>query len=219
MKSRVLSMLDRVRSLWLWVRGLGAALRLLRDPNRLDEVFALDRATPKAVGPLLVERVQHYAEGRRALTQRPRLALDLPSLRVLSPGTFGRSVADFYDAHALTPASIPSLEVMDDASYVMAHLYETHDVWHVATGFGASVADELGLQAVYAAQLPGRLAPILIAGGLVQAALWVHGDFEPRLSAVARGYAMGRKAHPLFGVRWEKMWALPVDDVRRQLGL
>ena len=42
-------MFEGVRSFWLWLRGLGAALRLLRDPNRLDEVFALDRATPARV--------------------------------------------------------------------------------------------------------------------------------------------------------------------------
>jgi ubiquinone biosynthesis protein COQ4 len=100
---------------------------------------------------------------------------------------------------------------------VTAHLYQTHDVWHVATGFGTSVADELGLQAVCATQFPGWLASILIAGGLVQAALWVQGDFTPRLAAVTRGFAMGRGSRPLFGVRWDAMWELPVEDVRRRL--
>ena len=158
-------------------------------------------------------------DGERAFEQRHRIAVDLERLRGLAPGTFGRKVADFYDANGLTPAAIPTIEALDDASYVTAHLYETHDVWHVATGFGTDVAEELGLQAVYAAQFPGWLAPILIAGGLVQAALWVHGDFTPRLAAVARGFAMGRGCRPLFGVPWDQMWELPIEEVRDRLGL
>jgi ubiquinone biosynthesis protein Coq4 len=34
--------------------------------------------------------------------------------------------------------------------------YETHDIWHVVTGFHTDVAGELGLQAFYLAQFPGR---------------------------------------------------------------
>jgi ubiquinone biosynthesis protein Coq4 len=128
-------------------------------------------------------------------------------------------VADFYDDNGLTPAAIPTVEALDDVSYVTAHLYETHDVWHVASGFGTSVADELGVQAIYAAQLPGRLAAILIGGGLIQAALWVQGDFTSRLAAVAHGFALGRRARPLFGVRWDELWEQPIEDVRRKLGL
>ena len=219
MKRLLLSMLGGFRWVWLEARAAWAAVRLLRDPNRLDEVFALDRATPERVRDLLVATVSRHDRGRRALEKRARLSLDLANLRTLPEGTFGRAVADFYDRNGLTPAAIPALEATDEPSYVTAHLYETHDIWHVATGFGTDVAAELGLQAVYAAQLPGRLAPILIAGGLVQAALWVQGDFAARLAAVSHGHRMGREAEPLFGVRWDEMWDLPLATVRRRLGL
>jgi ubiquinone biosynthesis protein COQ4 len=204
------------RTVWLRLTALVAGLRLLRDPNRLGDVFVLDRGFSREVASL-VESLASQPGGRRALEERQRLALDLASLRVLPPGTFGRAVAEFYDENGLTPAAIPSLEASDDATFVQAHLYETHDVWHVAMGFGTSVSEELGLQAVYAAQMPGRLAPILIAGGLLQAALWVHDDFGARLSAVSRGYALGRRSRPLFGVHWENMWDAPIEEVRRRL--
>lgn len=219
MKRLLLSMLGGLQWVLLQLRGAWAAARLLYDPNRLDEVFALDRALPRRVGELVVAEVSRHPQGRRALEERRRLSLDLARLRAMPEGTFGRAVADFYDRNGLTPAAIPSLEAIDAPSYVTAHLYETHDVWHVATGFGSDVAGELGLQAVYAAQLPGRLAPILIAGGLVQAALWVQKDFAARLASVAHGHRMGREGEPLFGVRWDEMWELPVETVRSQLGL
>ena len=183
MKRVILSTLGRARGLWLWLNGWVAALRLLRDPNRLDQVFVLDRATPPHVADLIVRAACAHGDGRRAMKERHRVAVDLARLRSMATGTFGRHVADFYDDNGLTPAAIPTIDALDDTSYVTAHLYETHDVWHVATGFGTSVAEELGLQAVYAAQFPGRLASILIAGGLVQAALWVQGDFTARVGS------------------------------------
>jgi ubiquinone biosynthesis protein COQ4 len=210
---------DRFRAAWLWLRGWKAAIALLRDPNKLDEVFALDRMMPKDALARLVAAAKEHPDGRIALRDRPRVDIDLPQLRALPAGTFGRAVADFFDRNGLDPASIPRLEVTDDLSYINAHLYETHDVWHVATGFGTTVAEELGLQAVYATQLPAKLAPLLVAGGLLQAVLWVQDDFGARLAAIARGHAMAKRARPLLGVRWGEMWPLPLDEVRARLSI
>lgn len=211
--------MERIRSLWFWIRGWGAALLLLKDPNDLDEVFMLDRALPREVLAELVRKARSHPTGRAALAHKPRLEIDLVHLRTLRTGTFGRAVADFFDAHGLDPKAIPKLDVTDDATYVHAHLYETHDVWHVALGFGTNVSEELGLQAVYAAQLPGNLAPLLIAGGLVQAALWVRNDFAARLAAVARGHELGKGCAPLFGVQWADWWELPLEEIRRRLNV
>ncbi len=177
----------------------------------------LDRALPQAVLDELVRTARSHPSGRSALADRPRVNIDLPRLREMRRGTFGRAVAEFFDTHGLDPTAIPKLEVTDDGTYVHAHLYETHDLWHVALGFDTTVSEELGVQAVYAAQLPGKLAPILLAGGLLQAALWVQNDFSARLAAVARGHALGKRCEPLFGVRWNDLWELSVEDVRRRL--
>jgi ubiquinone biosynthesis protein Coq4 len=198
---------------------MGAALLLLRNPNDLDEVFMLDRALPRDVVDDLIRTARSHPTGRAAFEQKHRLEIDLPKLRELRQGTFGRAVADFFDSNGLDPKAIPKLDVTDDATYAHAHLYETHDVWHVALGFGTNVAEELGLQAVYAAQVPGNLAPLLIAGGLVQAALWVQKDFSARLAAVARGYELGKRCAPLFGVRWADWWELPLEEVRSRLSV
>ncbi len=210
---------DRARSLWLWLSGWKAALALLRDPNRLDQVFALDRALPKEALARLVAVAESHPEGRAALRERARVAIDLPSLRALPVGTFGRAVAAFFDENGLDPRSIPRLEAADDLSYIQAHLYETHDIWHVATGFDSSIAGEIGLQAIYATQLPSALAPLLVAGGLLQAVLWANDDFGARLAAIARGHTIAKRARPLLGVRWNELWTLPLDEVRMGLGI
>lgn len=203
------------------LRGWHAGLRLLRDPTRLDEVFVIDDALPgnDEVMAAVARAARTHESGRRALDERYRLVLDLDALRALPPDTFGRAVARFFDDNGLDPASIPRVEPRDDASYAQAHLYETHDVWHVATGFGTDVAGEVGLQTFYATQLPARLPMILVAGGFLNSAFWEPDDFGARVDAVARGRALGARAAPLFGVRWDALFARPLDAVRAELGL
>ncbi|MCA1663753.1 MAG: hypothetical protein LC659_05720 [Myxococcales bacterium] len=141
-----------------------AFVRLAADMSRLDEVFNLgdglvDADTVRA----MVERAREHETGAAALRERPHVHLDLKLLRALPTGTLGREYALMMDRNGLDPASIPTLPDEDEGKYVRAHLYETHDLWHVVTGFGTDVAGELGLQAFYQAQLPGKLPSAILA--------------------------------------------------------
>jgi ubiquinone biosynthesis protein Coq4 len=120
-------------------------------------------------------------------------------------------------AAGLDPAAIPTLPSTTEFEFIRAHLYETHDVWHAVTGFRNDVAGELGLQGFYAAQTPGGLPALLVATGLLNAVLFDMDDTRRRFDAIATGWEMGNRARPLFGVRWDRMWARPVDEVRRDL--
>lgn len=109
---------------------------------------------------------------------------------------------------------------MSNDSYVQAHLYETHDLWHVLTGFGPDVAGEAGLQAVYAAQLPGALPAALVSALLLNAALTRSGSkMKERFDAVSRGWTLGIQAKSLFGYDFRKNFARPLEDVRKELGI
>jgi ubiquinone biosynthesis protein Coq4 len=122
-------------------------------------------------------------------------------------------------ANGLDPAAIPSLESPDAGSFIRAHLYETHDVWHAVTGFGTDVAGELGLQAFGLAQFPSRLAALLIAGGLLHAVISRFDDRDARMRQIVRGWLLGKRAQKFFGVRWSEMWQRPIDEIRRELGV
>ncbi len=202
-------------------RGYSAGLQLLLDPSKLDRVFAIDSAIPNQpeVMARITEAMRKHPSAAAALDDKPRMTLDLEALRRLPDGTFGRAVADYFDANKLDPKSIPTLQSDDEVAWAKAHLYETHDVWHVATGFSTDIAGELGLQAFYAAQLPGRLPELLLAGGLLQAAFWAEDDFRPRLAAIVHGWEIGSHAKPLFGVRWDSLWNTPLTEVRAALSL
>ena len=207
------------------VRSLVAFARLMRDPSRLGEVFELadgiDQVQPEVV-QRMADAFRREEAGARALAERPRMGLpDLEALGRLPEGTLGRVFAEHMRRNGLDPAALPQRESRDELEYVIAHLYETHDVWHAVTGFDTDVAGELGLQAFYVAQVEGQLGLILIAMGLLNSAQ-DPGAFEDRarrMDAVTRGWAMGRRARPLFGLRWQELWHRPMADLRAELGI
>jgi ubiquinone biosynthesis protein Coq4 len=202
------------------VRMLNKVRRLVQDPRRLDEVIALaDTVSRPEVMAEIVAHVARDAVGAAALRERPRVRLAPDELRRLPEGTLGRAYVDFMDENGLRAEDLPTRPAHDDATYVRAHLFETHDVWHVVTGFATDEAGELGLQAFYLAQFPARLAPLLLAAGLLNTLFYRFDDRGPRMDAIARGWVAGQRARGLFGQRWNDLWATPLPEVRARLGL
>jgi ubiquinone biosynthesis protein COQ4 len=201
--------------------ALVAGVRLFVDPSRLDQVFALERALyARRVQRDLVARLRQDARTAQIVSARRPVGLPmLATLRAHPRGSLGRAFADYCDAHHLDPASIPRRAVFDDGSFVVGHLYETHDLWHVVTGFAPDVAGEVGLQAFYYAQLPSPLAWWIVVGGIANAILLRRDDLVGRLAAVSRGWTLGQRCAPLFGLDWSARLGDPLDDVRLALGL
>jgi ubiquinone biosynthesis protein Coq4 len=202
-------------------KAIVAAVRLIRDPNELDQVFEIadDLAAPEMLEAIIVELVK-TPEGARAFETRPRVGkIDLHALAAHPEGTLGRAYGEHMLQNKLDPSAIPSLPSTTSHEFLRAHLYETHDIWHVATGFQTDVAGELGLQAFYLAQLPTRLAPALLAGGLFNTMLFAWGDRDRRMRAIVRGWLLGRRARQLFGVAWADLWSTPLTEIRAKLRL
>lgn len=206
----------------LIVRGGHAFLRVAQDPTRLDEVFRLMESINKnpRISQQFVEGYRRTPYGAQALRDRPRLgAIDLEVLGRLPEGTLGHTYARFMRRHGLDPSALPTYPVKDDSSFIEAHLRETHDVWHVVTGFEPHVAGELGLQAFYQAQFPNRVSLAILNAGLLNTLIYAFEDSGARMTQIARGWLMGLKARPLFGTDWKQLWAMPISEVRTQLGL
>lgn len=203
-------------------KGLYAYVTLVRDPNQLAEVFELRKsiAQPEVLREM-AEFFRKDERGAAALRDRPRIGrLDLAALAALPSGTLGQAFGRHMLEAGLDPSAIPSLPSSTELEFLDAHLYETHDVWHVVTGFGTDVAGELGLQAFYLGQFPARLSIAILSGGLLNTlSPRAFGDRERRMDAIAAGWVMGRAARPFFGVRWSDWWTRPLVDVRRELGV
>jgi ubiquinone biosynthesis protein Coq4 len=203
---------------------LASTIRLTRDLGRLDRVFEINdhivaMRTP-ADEAAAVAAFTRTAPGRDALRTRRRLGpLELAPLRALPADTLGGAYARFLDRHAISPASFPALPAARELDYIVAHFYETHDLWHVLTGFDADPAGELGVQAFLLAQYRAFLPLFVIPAVLVNTALYAYEDKERRLDAIARGWTLGRAAGSLVGVDWRPHLARPLGEVRRELEL
>jgi ubiquinone biosynthesis protein Coq4 len=201
-------------------KALYSIAALVRDPNRLGQVFEMSDAlaTPAVLRPL-VDHVARDPGCAIALEDRHRFRIDLAALERLPPGTLGRAFADHMIANRLDPAALPDLPSPDRESFFRAHLYESHDIWHVVTGFGTDLKGEIGLQAFYAAQIPGPLPSMLVAVGFLRTAIYEREMSTPLFEEVVHGWEMGRRAAPLFGVRWDELWEVPLETVRSSLGV
>jgi len=198
----------------LWAYG-----RIVRDPNRLADVFSLSDAL---TNPVIMERIAANIRARgaaAALAEKHRIVVNLVELDKLPEGTFGRTYSMFMRQNGLTPDAIPHLESLDEYSFIRAHLYETHDIWHAATGFKSNVAGELGLQGFYASQIDGALPAAILAAGLLNTALTMPADRAERFEEIGRGIAMGARAKLFFGVKWDKLWDRPLATVREELSI
>lgn len=201
--------------------GLGTFFKLVRNPADLDKVFAISRklGKPEILAPVADAIAARASHSREALEQRPRLNLAALTQRALPPGSLGQSYLAFMQARGLDPANIPTLPGKTREEYVLAHLYETHDLWHVLCGFDTDVAGELGLQAFYSAQIPTPLSLVLLSSGFLNTALFAMSDRAGRMAEIIRGWQMGTQAKSLFGVDWSTHWDLPLAEVRSQFGL
>jgi ubiquinone biosynthesis protein COQ4 len=194
-------------------------VRLVRDTNRLDLVFALADSFDDSPG---LRRMLARPEVRAYLARPlPPLQLDLQQLRGMPEGSLGRAFAAFLDARGLDPAGLyhSPLDEVSEVTEFKRHLERSHDLWHVVLGFETDVAGELGLQAFYIAQLQSVLGHLLLSAGLLNAAMFEHEDGDRRMEEIVRGYRLGKATRPLFGADWASMLTWPLEQVRAHFGL
>lgn len=200
---------------------LYAFTSLIRDPTRLDLVLNLgdDLNTQDPLGeiPLLRKRpevVRFLAEELRQVNA------DFSELRKLPEGTLGRTFVTQMEAWGLNPkAPYHTLPDTTDIAKFKVHMEQTHDLWHILTGFGVDVKGEIGLQAFYIAQLWTPLSFALVSVGFLHMLFFKLNEGQQLLSEVARGWWLGKQSKPLFGVDWNQYWHKPLAEVRREFNL
>jgi ubiquinone biosynthesis protein COQ4 len=210
-----------LKSMMQTLRGIKAFLTLLFDDSGSlkpvlelshslidSEAFELAilkmRATPE-VAAILVERYIAPPYDLDGLLQYPKNSL-------------GYTYACHMRQEGLQPLA-PTISIDSDIHYIENRWQQTHDIWHIITGFDTSGIDEIGLQAFYLAQFQLPLAGMLIANALISVTLFQPQALSSLLSAIARGWQMGSNAKPLIAQKWEEAWGKPVAIWRTELNV
>lgn len=200
--------------------ALSALRAVLRDPDDTAQVFklvsALSGRTPKA----LCGRFAASRAGMRLLEERPTL---LPALRdrealaALPEGSLGRAYLRFVQdagltADGLVQASTAAPPASDDVEgWIGDRLRDSHDVWHVVTGYRTDLIGESALLAFTFAQTHAPGIGLLVAAALVRA-----GDPDAR-RLIVDGFLRGVRAAWLPVAEWESLLPLDLDEVRHRV--
>jgi ubiquinone biosynthesis protein COQ4 len=197
--------------------ALGALRALLANPDDTRQVFLIGIAANAGSFAAFHERFAASAEGARLLAEKP--AIDgkvVERLRGLPASTLGGAYARYLDGNGLdadlfqAPPGLPQ-----PAAYIAQRLRQTHDIWHVLTGYAPNVPGEVALQGFTFAQTRMPSAALIAFFGALKTL-----PRAPRVIGMTlEGYRRGRAAEFLCAVRWEDHFDRSLDEVRRDLGL
>ncbi|MCA9588613.1 MAG: hypothetical protein KC657_25025 [Myxococcales bacterium] len=197
-----------------------AAATLARDHTRLDQVLELAVALNLPTIKRRWTEIAGSEEGRALLEERPKIDeahVDYAALTRLPDGTLGREYARFLADNGISPApfATPPDVGSEGAAWVMMRFRQSHDIWHVLTGYAPDVEGELLLQAFTFAQAKAPASAFLVLFGTLRYAWRFPRGYFRRL---ARAYRRGKATTFLGTVRWESLWERPVGEVRATLG-
>lgn len=217
------------------VQLLGTLAKLaLRDGDPVAPAYRLQQALKAMTRP------EDLAAVRQALARDTILremgeerwlppVYALEDLASLPKGTLGRELHDLMVANGLMPDFFPSFEPNDDLEYLSLRSQQTHDYWHVVTGYGNDEIGEITIIGFYLGNFLEHhgsvgesmmVLPLLLIGtAFVRYALHHRDTLRPLLEGFHAGWQRGRQTPSLMPVKWEAMWERPVDELRRELGL
>ena len=152
---------------------------------------------------------------------------DLDSLAHCNPGTLGYEYRRFMIDNGLKPDFVVADDRADESGIFSRRMSQTHDLWHVVTGYKTDLLGEFGNAGFYLGQYHAhggedahvlmRLAATLVSAASLYAALFDQVLCRKAMAGVVEGWQKGQTAKPLFAVRWEEMWDRPLAEICREL--
>ncbi|MEH2009574.1 Coq4 family protein [Nostoc sp.] len=204
------------------ISALQPFLAMLAGDSSLDVVGEMAVALLKT--PSFDIAVEHLKgdPGSAALIEERYMALphDLHTLLQYPPDSLGYLYSMAMKAKGFRAEDLyEKIPIYSDASYVEARLGQTHDIWHIVTGFGVSPAEEIGLQAFHLPQFPYPLAVSLLSSSMMSTLLFNPEELPTLLNAIQTGWEMGKNAKSLFAQKWESAWEKPLLQWQKELNL
>ena len=210
-----------LRSLWQFTAGSGGL------DSAMEGMFAL-------AGPTVEREFSKFAAhpiGQRLLAHSPRpdlnaLLSDQDALGAMPKGSFADAYLVYMDDDGMAPAAA-FLEAAgldekarrfgwsEDQLWFVRRMANSHDLFHVLGAYDRTVIGEVGVDAYTAGHIP--LLPIRLMMPYFLALKPSEPIGWPRY--VMNSYRHGRDTPSLFCVDYEAMLPMPLDEVRRQIGV
>lgn len=202
-----------------------ARVLLLRWPKySFDDLAGLQ---DNLDGPAFTRAAAHMRadrEGQQLLRDRAVLTVrgtDWAHLSRLPTQSFGYNVwHHFYVNRLLEDVELqPSRLCWDaDTEYAKARYRSSHDMRHVMLGLGVELHEEVSLQTFQFAQLPQKLSALIVVLGAVKL-LVVDPMWWKFFACAPQAWRAGKRGRPLHCVRFEDLWAWPLDELRERYAI
>jgi ubiquinone biosynthesis protein Coq4 len=202
------------------LKTAASVFRLIQDSTDLQSVFAINdslRNTEAMVACIqYLESIPEVAElmAERYVAPNP----DLEALAQLPPDSLGYQYANMLIQGGFKAVFFPQLPSDDPLDYVRLRVRQTHDIWHVVTGFGTDELGEIAVQAFGLAQMHYPTAALILLSGVISAIKHPE-NFEHTTQKISEGYNLGQHARPFLGQKWELAWEKPVAQWRTDLNV
>ncbi|MDJ0697603.1 Coq4 family protein [Mastigocoleus sp. MO_188.B34] len=148
---------------------------------------------------------------------------DLQELIKMPQGSLGWTYARVMNALGYDPHFYRLRETTSDTDYIINRIRKTHDLHHILTGFSFDDFGENGVISVTVVQTgyPGwmliDILTLLLYFFSGKDDLGI--DVEFVFDLISAGIKMGRRAKPLFPVKWEEGFERPLEEWRKELNI
>jgi len=224
-QTRVERMIERRRR-WYYLKNnlmtLYATFRLARNPQATKDVFMIGDTQDNIAEP---ERLAgrfpdpFKSDDLEALWRSGYHAAryDLDELGRLPAHTLGGAYARHMRANQLDVDYYQDWQPRNRMQFMRQRMRQTHDVWHVLTGFGTDEFEEVGIQGFYAGQFVSSMSGIIGAGAFIKSIVKCRfGELAKHMDSFCEGYCAGKRADNLLAVKWEELWGESLESLRRR---
>jgi ubiquinone biosynthesis protein COQ4 len=211
------------------LRALKAVRKLLRDKDDTVQVFEIMMAMNGRSTSKGYSRLMSTASGGRIAYERVEIAPILSDdafIDSFAPNTVGGAYRRFVRSEGLSAEGLAEEsrkakgsepELQHPVAWFGRRIRDTHDLWHVLTGYHRDGLGELCLVAFSFAQTKSLGWAVIAAGGVLQAFKLGHG--RKTLKIVWRAYQDGKNAAWLPGQDFVALLSEPLDAARARLNI
>jgi len=207
------------------LRSIYAVVKLARQPTHVpyahmmgdaqDNITEGERVRGKIANPFANPELEALWQEAYHPPQ-----YDVDALARMPADTLGAAYGAHMKANGLRPDFYEDVKPRHRMHYLRLRMRQTHDIWHVLTGFGTDECGEVGVQAFYFGQFTNSMAAMLSAAALLKSVL--RGNFaelEKHFDAICQGYVNGKRAQPMLAVKWEELWGEKVEVLRQRYSI
>ncbi|MFN4019056.1 MAG: Coq4 family protein [Erythrobacter sp.] len=218
---------DRPQAAYRPLRALRNFQMLMKDKEDTAAVFRIFESLPsKNFLPRIAELV--LSERGTYLRQTepclPEILDDHASLRRTPKGSLAHAYCDFMEAEGLTAAGLVAESdragrprFPDLVEWYINRSRDTHDLFHVLTGYGRDALGEASVLLFTHGQSPSQGHLLIGYAGAANIKKMAKGTKAPVFDAVREAHRIGKGAPPLIAQPIRQLLERPIEDVRAEL--